>query len=66
MPDVSLLSQVDRVIVVRVNTDEMQVETLLDVPVADAVALMNSGGEGKRIHSLSRLVKKSKPRSEKS
>lgn len=58
------LSQVDRVIVLRVNTEEMQVEILLDAPVADALALMTPEGEGKRALSLSRLVKKSKPRSE--
>lgn len=58
------LNQVDRVIVLRVNTEEMQVETLLDMPVVDAVAMMTPEGEGKRILSLSRLVKKSKPRSE--
>lgn len=58
------LGQVDRVIVLRVNTEEMQVETLLDVPVADAVALMTAEGEGKRILALSRLIKRPKPRSE--
>lgn len=58
------LAQVDRVIVLRVNTEEMQIETLLDAPVADAIALMAPEGEGKRVISHSRLVKKSKPRSE--
>ncbi len=58
------LSQVDRVIVLRVNTEEMQVETLLDVPLAEALTLMTTEGEDKRVLSLSRLVKKSKPRSE--
>jgi hypothetical protein len=58
------LSQVDRVIVLRVNTEEMQVETLLDAPVAEALPLMTPEGEGKRTLSLSKLVKQSKPRSE--
>lgn len=58
------LAQVDRVIVLRVNTEEMQVEILLDATVADAIALMTPEGEGKRVISLSRLGKKSKPRSE--
>lgn len=58
------LAQVDRIIVLRVNTDEMQIETLLDAPVADAIGLMAPEGEGKRTLSLSRLAKKSKPRSE--
>ncbi len=42
----------------------MQVETLLDVPVADAIALMTPESEGKQVLSLSRLIKKQKPRSE--
>lgn len=58
------LRQVDRVIVLRVNTEEMQVEILLDAPVAGALALMTPEGEGKRILSLSKLVKKTKPRIE--
>lgn len=58
------LSQVDRIIVLRVNTEEMQVETLLDAPVAEALALMAPEGEGKRVLPLSRLVKKVMPRSE--
>jgi hypothetical protein len=58
------LSQVDRIIVLRVNTEEMQVETLLDAPVAEALALMAPEGEGKRVLSLSRLVKKPRPRNE--
>lgn len=49
---------VDRVIVLRVNTEEMQIETLLNVPVADAINLMTPDGGGKRTISLSRLVKK--------
>lgn len=58
------LDQVDRVIVLRINTEDMQVETLLDVPVAEAMVLMAPEGEGKRVLPLCRLAKKSKPRSE--
>jgi hypothetical protein len=58
------LSQVDRIIVLRVNTEEMQVEVLLDATVHEAMPLMASEGEGKRTISLSRLAKGSKPRSE--
>jgi hypothetical protein len=58
------LSQVDRVIVLRINTEDMQVETLLDAPVAEAMAQMTPEGDGKRCLTLSRLVKKTKPRSE--
>jgi hypothetical protein len=50
--------------VLRINTEEMQVETLLDAPVAEALVLMAPEGEGKSVLSLSRLVKKAKPRSE--
>src|SRR5262245_53148425 len=49
--------------VLRVNTEEMQVEILLDAPVADAIALMAPEGAGQRV-LLSRLVKIVKPRSE--
>lgn len=58
------MSLVDRVIVLRVNTEEMQVEILLDAPVTEAISLMAPEGDGKRVLSLSRLMKKSKPRNE--
>lgn len=58
------LGQVDRVIVLRVNTQEMQIETLLDAKIDEALALMTPESEGKRTLSLSRLIKKTKPRSE--
>jgi putative addiction module component (TIGR02574 family) len=48
----------------RVNTEEMQVEILLDAPVSEAVALMTPEGQGKRMFSLSRPVKKERPKSE--
>ncbi len=58
------LSEVDRIIVLRINTEEMEVETLLDKPVAEALLLMTPEGDGKRVISLSRLVKKAKSGSE--
>ena len=58
------LDQVDRVIILRVNTEDMQVETLLDKPVAEAKLRMGTGGGGKLRISLASLVRKSKPRSE--
>lgn len=58
------LSQVDRVIVLRINTEDMQVEILLDAPAAEAMAKMTPEGDGERCLTLSRLVKKTKPRSE--
>lgn len=56
------LRQVDRVIVLRINTEEMQVETLLDAPVGDAIAMMSPESSGKRALPLYRLRKDSKPR----
>jgi hypothetical protein len=58
------LAEVDRVIVLWVNTEEMQIETLLNATVAEASALMSPGAKGKRNLRLARLVKKPKPRSE--
>jgi len=58
------LSEVDRIIVLRVNTEEMQIEILLNVPVDEGVRLMTAEGDGKRVLPLSRLIKKSKPRSQ--
>jgi hypothetical protein len=52
------LAFVDRVIVLRVNTEEMQIETLLNAPVADALSLMTPDGGGKRTLALGRLIKK--------
>ncbi len=58
------LEYVDRVIVLRINTEEMQVETLLHAPLSDALELMSDEKGGKKDLPLSRLVKKSKPASE--
>jgi hypothetical protein len=58
------LSFVDRVIILRVNTEEMQIETLLDAPVAEAATLMTSEGLGKRTLSLSRMIRKTVPPSQ--
>ncbi len=55
------LVHVDRVIVLRVNTDEMQVEILLDAPVASALVLMGPETNGKRPLPLRRLRKTFKP-----
>jgi hypothetical protein len=59
------LSEVDRIMVLRINTEEMQIEIVLDCPVAEAMALMREESEGgKRALPLARLERKSKPRSE--
>lgn len=56
--NVNSLEFVDRVIVLRVNTEEMQIETLLNAPITDAINLMTPDNGGKRTISLSRLAKK--------
>jgi len=58
------LDQVDRVIILRINTEEMQVETLLNAPVEEAKLLMSPTIAGTRCIPLSRLVKRVKPRDE--
>lgn len=58
------LDQVDRVMILRINTEEMQVETLLNAPVGEALALMSLGTAGTRNIPLSRLMKRGKPRRE--
>jgi hypothetical protein len=52
------LDLVDRVIVLRVNTEEMQVEILLDKPIFDAISLMQPGEGDHRYIPLSHLIRK--------
>jgi len=54
----STLDLVDRVLVLRMNTDEMQIEVLLDAPVDEAKKLMTSPKGGKRNLPLSKLLSK--------
>jgi len=58
------LELVDRVMVFRVNTEEMQIEKLLDAPIAEVMNLMSQDSEGKRTLSLGRLEKKAVLRSD--
>jgi len=58
------LDLVDRIIVLRINTEDMEIETLLNAPVAEAKVRMVPAGAGKLAISLTSLVKKSKPRSD--
>lgn len=51
------LEIVDRVIILRVNTEEMQVETLLDAQTPDALELMGPEKNGRRSLALSKLTK---------
>lgn len=58
------LDLVDRVIVLRMNTQEMQVETLLDAPIAEVLPLLSGPAEGKRVLALSRLIERRKVRND--
>lgn len=59
------LEEVDRVIILRVNTEEMQIETLLNAPKDKAIELMsNPNSNGKTLISLSKLVRPEKNPSE--
>jgi hypothetical protein len=58
------LEFVDRVIVLRINTDDMQIETLLNAPVSEALGLMSSDAGGKRTLSLGQLIKRPATRSD--
>ena len=49
------LEFVDRVIILRVNTDEMQVETLLDTSTTEMIELLGNERNTKRMLSLSKL-----------
>ena len=52
------LGVVDRVIILRINTEEREIETLLDAPIAKAMELMGPEVGGKRSIPLSKLVSK--------
>ena len=56
------LDLVDRTIVLRINTEEMQIEVLLDAPIEEALELMSPVRNGKRNLVLSKLVKPAKTR----
>lgn len=51
------LELVDRVIILRVNTEEMQVETLLNSTTAEAIELMQPEKNSRRSLALSKLTK---------
>ena len=60
------LNQVDRIIILRINTEEMQIETLLDKAVDEARELLGNpkGPAGKISVNQAKLVRKPKDRSE--
>lgn len=55
------LDVVDRVMVLRLNTDEMQIETLLDVPTADLLPLLAPNSSGTSSLALSKLLSRTEP-----
>lgn len=59
--NVNTLEQVDRIMVLRMNTAEMQIEILLDAPVAEAFAMMSAEKNGRRDLALSKLLKPKRP-----
>lgn len=59
--NLNTLNQVDRIMIFRINTEEMQIETLFDGSVEEAKLLMNdSGNGGKSTIAMSKFTK-SKP-----
>ena len=59
------LDQVDRVIILRINTEEMQIETLLDKSIDETRELLGKSNSAEKISiNQSKLVKKPKDRSE--
>lgn len=53
---------VDRVMIFRVNTEDMQIELLLDASVAEAIKLLSPERAGKRTLTLRRLTRKERSR----
>ncbi|EWG99860.1 DUF6998 domain-containing protein [Halomonas sp. BC04] len=58
------LEYVDRVIILRINTDEMQIETLLNAPAPEVLKYMSAARGGKLRVPLGRLSQKDRPRNE--
>ena len=59
------LGEVDRVFILRINTDEMQIEILMDSPVGEAKNLMSrETAQGKRNIPLSKFTRKTRLRAE--
>lgn len=57
------LNKVDRIVILRINTDEMQIETLLNETTENAMELMsNPNANGKVSISLSKLISTPKER----
>jgi hypothetical protein len=52
------LEFVDRVMILRINAEEMQIEILLDAPIDHVLPLLSQASAGKRALALSKLVNK--------
>lgn len=55
------LEYVDRVMILRMNTEEMQIEVLLDAPIAQVRSMLSQGSGGKLTLALSRLLGRAAP-----
>lgn len=55
--NINTLEHVDRIMVLRMNTAEMQIEILLDAPLKEALELMSGEKNGRRDLALSKLMK---------
>lgn len=53
--NVNTLSEVDRIIILRVNTEEREIEILFDAPIAEAETRMGPASRGRRALSLNDL-----------
>ncbi|PHQ24037.1 hypothetical protein CLH62_18145 [Marinobacter guineae] len=60
----SSLDLVDRIIILQINTEDMQIETLLNAPINEAIQLLSPVRSGKQGLPLSRIVQKGRPRSD--
>lgn len=59
------LKNVDRVIILKMNTQEMQIEVIYDSSIKEAESLMsNTTNDGKRNIALSKIVRNTKPKSD--
>ena len=56
------LKHVDRVMILRMNTEEMQVEILLDAPITEVMPMLSPSNDGKQNLPLSRLIEKRQPK----
>lgn len=61
MFNIKTLKFVDRIIVLRINTEEREIEILLDASKEDAEKLMGKESSGKRAIAISKIIAKTPP-----